>query len=229
MQERIRPHYLSAFLLALALPISVFAQVEKKSAYAILIDNTGSLRTQFSQVKAFGKGVVARIYQRGPVSLFNFKTQGSKTNSLAVVTSGIEWSEDISVLENYIDTLKVQPGQTTLMDAIYSVADSLNSKVNMGSNAFSEKVIILITDGEDRVSKVKEKQLVKQLHDCGVTVYAVGLVQELDREAGLIRRSTRPQAEEFLKRLTKETGGRVKFPKSNEQNVAGLLNELFAK
>ena len=223
-------HYLSAFLLALALPISAFAQVEKKSAYAILIDNTGSLRTQFSQVKAFGKGIVARICQRGPVSLFNFKTQGNKTNSLAVVTSGVEWSEDISVLENYIDSIRVQPGQTTLLDAIYSVADSLNSKANVDSNAFSEKVIILITDGEDRVSKVKEKQLVKQLRDSGVTVYAVGLVEELDREeAGFIRKSTRPEAEEFLKRLTKETGGRVKFPKSNEQNVAGLLNELFAK
>ena len=123
----------------------------------------------------------------------------------------------------------MQTGQTTLLDAIYSVAERLNTKVNLDRNAFSHKVLILITDGEDRVSKVKEKELIKQLKDSGVKVYAVGLVQELDRESGLIRRSPRCGAEEFLKRVTKETGGRVKFPTSIEQNVDGLLSELFVE
>jgi len=206
------------------LPVSALAQGDKKAAYAVLIDNTGSLRTQFPQVNAFSKEIVTRIYQRGPVSIFNFKTQG-KT---AIVTPGVAWSEDINTLDNYIDTLFVQPGLTTLRDAIYSMAESLNTKVSPDSKAFSEKVIFLITDGEDRSSKIAQNQLLKKLEETGVTVYAVGLVQELDRDS-IIRKNHRSDAEKFLKTITSATGGRVEFPNSGERNAARVIDALFKK
>lgn len=53
------------------------------------------------------------------------------------------------------------------------------------------KVLILITDGEDRESKIKEKQLIAELKQNQIKVYAVGLVQELDEGSGLIRKSSR--------------------------------------
>lgn len=185
--------------LTLLLSNTVIAQNEKKIAYGILLDNTGSLRSQFSDVKMLGKRVVKHIHLNGSISLFNFMTQGSKKNPLAVVKSGVEWSQDKTILDGHIDTLAVETGQTTLLDAIYSIAENLNAKVNLDKDAFAGKVIILLTDGEDRISKVKEKQLIQTLKESGIKVYAVGLVQELEIDGGFIRKNTKDKAVDFLK------------------------------
>jgi hypothetical protein len=218
-----------ALLLAIVLSTITFAQSEKKVVYAVLIDNTGSLRTQFNFVKALSKGVIEHIYQQGSISLFNFTTQGDVSNGLAVVTSGVDWSQDKTILDDYIDGLVIKPGRTTLFDAIYAITENLNTKANLDKHAFTDKVLILITDGEDRVSKIKDKQLIEKLKESSVKVYVIGLVQELEPEGGLTNRSPKAKAEDFFKKVTKETGGRVIFPKSNKADVNSLLNELFAE
>lgn len=218
----------SALLLILVLFSVTFAQSEKKIAYGVLIDNTGSLRTQFNYVKMLSKGVVERIHQRGAISLFNFMTQGDSPNGLAVATSEVQWSQDKSVLNNYIDGLMIKPGRTILFDSINSVVEAINTKVNLDKDAFADKVIILITDGEDRGSKIKDKQLIEKLKESGIKVYAIGLVQELDAEGGLMNKSPKAKAMDFFKKAAKETGGRVVFPKSSKADVNSVLNELFA-
>jgi Ca-activated chloride channel family protein len=87
----------------------------------------------------------------------------------------------------------------------------------------------VITDGEDRVSKMKEKQLIEKLRETGIKFYAIGLVTELDAESGLLNKSPKTKAAEFLKRAAKETGGRAVFPRSSKADVSSLLNELFAE
>src|SRR5437867_3868216 len=116
---RICAYHRLALLLALIFCNSAVSQSQQKTAYGILIDNTGSLRTQFSQAKALGKEAVERALPHGSISIFNFMTQKSKRGSLAVVTSSIEWSEDKSALENSIGRLWIVPGQTSLLDAVY--------------------------------------------------------------------------------------------------------------
>lgn len=229
MTRRTVYYPLSAIILTLIISNFASAQGEKKVAYGILIDNTGSLKTQFTQIRALGKGIVERIHRRGSVSLFNFTTMREKKLMRAVVSSGVEWSQDKDALDDYIDGLFVVPGQTALIDAIDSVAGQINAKANLEKDSFAEKIIILITDGEDRMSKVKEKELIHGLKESGVKVYAVGLVGELSVESGLISRSKKEKAEKFLKRLASETGGRVVFPKSNKVDVDGLLSELLAE
>jgi uncharacterized protein YegL len=228
MLKRVVLEFLTALMLTLLLFNLAVAQSDKKIAYTILIDNTGSLRTQFPEVVLLSKGIVEQIHQRGHVSLFNFQTQGAKPNQVAVITPGIEWSQDKNVLDDYIDSLSIVPGQTTLMDAINSMAEQLHKKVNLERATFGDQVIFLITDGEDRVSKIKEKQLIKALKENGIKVYAVGLVNELDNE-GIIRQAPREKAVAFLQKITKETGGRAVFPKSTKSDVGKLLSELFTK
>lgn len=216
-----------ALFLTLVLSIGALAQNERKIAYGILVDNTGSMRTQFSQVNMIGKGVVKQVHPNGPISIFNFITQGHKREPLAVVKSGVEWSQDKNIIDRYIDSLSVVAGQTTLKDAIYSIAEGLNTKVNLDQDAYAGKVIILLTDGEDRVSKVKETELIQVLKESGIRVYAVGLVQELEIDGAFIRKSSRDKSINFLKKITKETGGRVIFPKG-QTNIDSLVKELLA-
>lgn len=227
--RRVSFYFLSSLLLILNLCGSADAQSEKPVVHSILIDNTGSLRSQVEQVVDLSKGIVERTYLQGPISLFVFKTQGSKNNPLAVVSSDIKWSQDRNRLHQYIDTVFVVFGQTKLMDGISAIAGELNAKASLEKDAFAGKIIFLITDGEDRSSKIQEKELIETLQDSGIKVYAVGLVKELSDEGGFIRQAPREKAVAFLKKLTKETGGRVVFPKSIKTDAGSLLNELFAK
>jgi von Willebrand factor type A domain len=216
-------------LLAFVTCSPALAQGEKK-AYCVLIDNTGSLRSQFPQVLAISKGIVRYTQQRGLTSVFNFRPgPNNKGKPSAVIAPGIEWSQDRNALDNYVDSLAVQPGQTTLFDAIYSIAEKLNAKADVGLNALEGKVLILITDGDDRSSQVKEKQLIQTLKGSGITVYAVGLTQALDEiERFTEKKNLRKRAETFLTKIAKETGGHAIFPASREIDVDNCLRELFA-
>ncbi len=227
MSKRVHVHLILALMVIVSLSSASLSQTEKKAAYSVLIDNTGSMRSQFDLVIRLSKGIVEQTYQRGPISLFPFKSQGDKNK--AVVSSDIEWSEDKTILDKYIDSIFVVPGQTNLMDGIHVIAVKLNAKVDVDKDAFEVKIIFLITDGEDRFSKISEKELIKTLKESGIKVFAIGLVNELDNESGLIRKAPRDLAVTFLEKVTKETGGRAVFPKSKKVDVGVLLDELFTK
>src|SRR3989442_13049602 len=206
---RTSKHLLTLFTLLLSSGV-VFAQNEKKVAYGILLDNTASLRSQFDEVITLGKSVVGQVYQKGPVSIFTFTNRGNMKNPLTV--SGSEWSQDPAVIEGDIDDLYVLGGQTPLLDAIDSIAKELNAKIISEKDAFANAAIILITDGEDRVSHIKEEDLIKELKKTGVKVFAIGLVSELDSSSGFINKSKKGKAVDLLKKITNETGGQPVFP-----------------
>jgi Ca-activated chloride channel family protein len=218
----------SAFLLVLIFSEVSLAQNEKKAFCAILIDNTSSLRSQFDSVKAFGKGVIEHIPQQGLVSLFNFTMQRNISDGVAVVTPGVLWTEDKASLISHINRLTIGPGRTVLFDGIYSIAENLNSKASLDKDTSVSKIIVVITDGEDRLSKIKGKQLIEKLRETGIKFFAIGLVSELDAERGSSNRSPKTKAVDFIKMAAKETGGRAVFPRSSKADISSLLNELFA-
>jgi len=194
------------------------AAQERKITYGILLDNTGSMRSQFRQVIELGKAVVHQVHGHGTVSLFDFHSQG-KGSSIAKPFLRIEASADEQLLNRAIEGFYVEGGQTALLEAIALIAQTLDR------NESDEKVVILITDGEDRTSGDKKK-LIKQLGEHKISVFAIGLVQELDDENGLIRPSPRARAIDLLKSITRETGGRAVFPKSERTEIEKLLAEL---
>ena len=204
---------LPTFLVLLSLSALSSAQEKKRIAYGILLDDTGSMRSQLEMVEEIGKGVVHQVHDHGPVSLFDFASQGLGRASRAVPTPRIEATQDEQLLNQTINNLYVQGGQTTLLDAIEFIGDSLAQE-----SPDTNKVIILITDGEERSSKINQKQLIQKLNEHKTSVFAIGLVQQLDK--------SRSKAVDLLKLITKETGGRVVFPKSDRQNLQSLLAEL---
>ena len=204
---------LPTVLLLLFLSAVCAAQEKKKIAYGILLDDTGSMRSQLEMVEEIGKGVVHQVHDHGPVSLFDFASQGVGRASRAVPTPRIEATQDEQLLNRTINNLYVQGGQTTLLDAIEFIGDSLDQE-----SPDTNKVIILITDGEERSSKINQKQLIQKLNEHKTSVFAIGLVQQLDR--------SRSKAIDLLKLITKETGGRVVFPKSDRQDLQSLLAQL---
>src|ERR1700752_1215891 len=170
---RVLPIVVTAIFVIGPISHSVYAQAEKSKAYGLLIDNTGSLEKQFDQVKLLSKRVVEQVHKQGPVQLFSFKwTRGASdfvmTNGVqsyeggnhdrAIGTLGIDWTQDEDVLTRYIERLGIVKGQTDLFGAIRSVAESLNSTTANSKEPPSDKVIILITDGEHRMEMIGTSQ-----------------------------------------------------------------------
>ena len=220
-------HALAAALLALAFCSSMPAQNYEPAIHAILVDNSGSLRSQFDRVLELGNAVVQDAHRQGPISIFSFKGSGNAKDSpppLLVVHT--VWNQDANVLSRYLDSLFIEGGQTNLLDAIHSMVKHINAKAEQDKTLHARKVLVLITDGEDRKSMIKEKELLAELQQHQIKVYAVGLVAELEQQAFM--RSARDKATKLLNKITKETGGRALFPKTNSGDASTLVSELFA-
>lgn len=200
-------------LLTFAICASVAAQDKPKISYGLLLDSTGSMRSQFETVCDIGKAIVHETAPRGPVSIFNFQSEGFGKGPNAVPVLRIQQSQDEALLNRTIDGLYIEGGQTTLLDAIQFISDRLQE-----SAPDSEKVIVTVSDGEDRVSKVKLKELIEKLKDRKIKVFAVGLVREL--ESGKDSKAIK-----LLTILSSETGGRAVFPKGNV-NIEDVLKTL---
>jgi hypothetical protein len=199
--------------LMLATSVLALAQDKPKTSYGLLLDSTGSMRSQFETVLNIGKGIVHAAAPHGPVSIFNFASEGIGRGSKAVPVVRIQPSQDEAQLSRTIDGLYVEGGQTTLLDAIQFISDRLQEWMPDG-----EKVIVVVSDGEDRVSKVKSKDLIQQLKDRKIKVFAVGLVRELESEK-------RSKAKKLLLSLSSETGGRAVIPEG-AVNIQEVLKEL---
>ena len=217
---------LSIAFLLLALSSSTAAQTDQPVLYGILLDNSGSLRTQFDRVLALGNEAVQDAHKHGPISIFSFKGNGNPKDAPPLMVAHTVWNQDASVLSRYLNSLFIEGGQTNLLDAIHSMVKHINAKAEQDKTPNAGKVLVLITDGEDRKSKIKEKELLVDLQQHQIKVFAIGLVQELDQNAYM--RSARDKAVKLLTKITKETGGRALFPKSNKDDVAVLIRELFA-
>jgi acyl-CoA reductase-like NAD-dependent aldehyde dehydrogenase len=77
------------------------------------------------------------------------------------------------------------------------------------------------TETEDERSK-RDSKLRKFLKDSGIKVYAIGITGDVDTGE-----NRRLQAENFLSRLTKETGGKVVFSRSKQADIDKLVNQLL--
>ena len=202
MTSRLLHLFFATLVVLTACSLSI-AQDKPKFSYGILIDNTGSMRSQFDIELAFGKAIVSQLHDHGPISVFDFRSEGAGPGMRALPVPRIEASQDERLLNRTIDDLYVEGGQTALLDAIAVIASSLQQ-----NSPEATKVIILITDGEDRESLIKKDALMQKLKQQKMAVFAIGLTQQLEKHKS---RST-----DLLNFLTKETGGRAVFPKKGQ-------------
>jgi len=203
------------------------SQTPTNAVYGILLDNTGSLRPELPAVKAVGKEIVGQASSSGNISIFSFSTVKRDDLTLAEIGVGGAWSRDQRILFDEVESLQTVEGQTALFDAIYSVAEKVDSRANVGQGAPLKKIVIIVSDGQDRKSEVKLKELFTYLEQKNIKVHALGLVSSLSAEGGYVGESPRTRAVNFLKKITKKTGGRLIIPKP-EQTVEDAVKALLA-
>ena len=198
-------------------PIEDFSREEVPISYGLAVDTSGSLRSQLQSVIDAGKTIISSNKPGDETFLVRF-ISSDKIETVQDFTSNKE-----SLLDG-LDSFYVEGGQTAVIDAVYLSAEHVSEYKNGDDRR--RRALIVITDGEDRNSFYKQEQLFARLREEDVQIFVIGFVNELDKDAGLIRKSPREKAVGLINRLATETGGRAFFPESIA-DLPQIANEII--
>lgn len=172
-------------------------------SYGIVVDNSGSYRLLLDGIVEAVKNIVNENKADDETFLVRF-----------VDTDKIYLSQDFtpdkSQVRDAADEMYIEGGKTAILDAVYFSAKHLSAKANAESNR--RRALVLITDGEDRQSKVRLEEVLKFLKDEKIQVFSIGLSDE----------KVYPK---LLDKLAKETNGRFFTPK-NRTEIPAVIKEL---
>ena len=200
-------------------PIEYFTREEVPISYGLAVDTSGSLRVQLATVLEAGKTIINANKQGDETFLVRFV---GRENSEIVQN----FTDNKEALMDALDNMYTEGGQSTVVDAVYLSAEYVADYKRGDESDRRRRALIVITDGEDRNSYYTQDQLFARLREDDVQIFVIGFVNELDKEAGLIRKSPRQKAVNLINRLASETGGRAFFPESLSE-LPGIANEII--
>jgi Ca-activated chloride channel family protein len=124
-----------------------------------------------------------------------------------------------------LDSLYIEGGQTAVVDAVLLSAQHVAKYKKGDATDRRRRVLIVVTDGEDRDSYYRQEELFDRLREEDVQIFVIGFVNELDKEGGMISKSPRDKAVKLIERLAKESGGRAFYPKALSE-LPGIAEEI---
>ncbi len=186
--------------------IEFFDRSEVPTNYSLVIDNSGSMRSQLEKVIEAGKIIVSNNRPDDETSIIRFVSRDKISIEQAFTAKKAD-------LDDALDNLYIEGGQTAVIDAIYLAAERVNEYEKSHRNDDRKRrALIIVSDGEDRDSYYNESQLFDLLRETDVQIYVVGFINELSKEGGFISKSPQGKAKAFLDRIASETGGKAYFP-----------------
>lgn len=179
------------------LSISSFSDRDEPASIAFLVDTSGSMAVGNSNDNKL------RFFIS---SIMNFQIEANEANEYAMLSFSNEanlaqdWTQDKRAIEQSLAEIAAKPvkGQTAFFDACRQGLDL------MSRSKYRKRVIILLTDGHDNVSKdARFGKLKEQVRANDTIFYSVSFVGQTLDVAG----------QDQLEELAKLTGGVALYPK----------------
>ena len=180
--------------------------------FGLAVDTSGSLRPIFNAVITTSKQIVEKLRADDQALLVRF-ISSEKIETIQEFTSSKRR------LEDGIDSLYIEGGQSAVVDAVYVTAQRLASY--KFPNRTPRRVMVLLSDGEDRQSYYSTPQVLELLRSMDIQIFAISFNGD-----GKLNTNAPPRSVELLKKLTSETGGTTFFPKSTSE-LAASVNAVF--
>jgi Ca-activated chloride channel family protein len=193
--------------------ISFFINKEVPLSYGLLIDASGSMRSQIYQVLEAGGRIVLSNRPSDETFLIRFISSDK-------ITVEVEPTSNKAALLKALEGFYVEGGSSAIVDAVYLGAQKLAEQKDTGQ--LRRRILIVVTDGEDRVSFYKQDALFQLLGANNIQVFTIALTKDL-------KPSSRDKAMKLLTRLALDTGGRTYFPESTSdiERMAGeIINDI---
>src|SRR3989440_6079095 len=189
--------------------IKTFRHEDIPLSLGLIIDNSGSMRNKRERVNSAALSFVRESNPEDETFIVNFDDSAYLEQ---------DFTGSIGDLIDALDNIDAR-GETALYDAVYLSAEH----VKAGKK--DKKALLLITDGEDNVSKYGINKVIEALKQSKTTLYAVGLLEENDQRGGLFKKPPSKKAKEDLEKFAEITGGQSFFPK-NIDEVEDLVKHI---
>jgi Ca-activated chloride channel homolog len=171
--------------------ITSFRREDTPVAMGIVVDNSGSMRDKRAKVSQ---------------AVLNLARASNPEDEIFVVNFGQrpyldqDFTSDVNLLQAALRQSSTR-GSTALYDAVVASARHLRNNPQL-----DKKVLLVITDGEDNMSRetLEDAKFQLQQPTKGPTVYAIGITEEGFTRAG----------RDALQNLATATGGVAFFPES---------------
>src|SRR3989454_832745 len=189
--------------------IKTFKHEDIPLSLGLVIDNSGSMRSKRERVNSAALAFVRESNPDDETFIVNFDDSAYLEQ---------DFTGSIGDLIDALDNIDAR-GETALYDALYLSAEH----VKVGKK--DKKALLLITDGEDNVSKYGINKVIEALKQSKVTLYTIRLLEENDQRGGMFKKPPSKKAKDELQKFADITGGQAFFPK-NIDEVEELVTHI---
>jgi Ca-activated chloride channel family protein len=193
--------------------ISVVSKADS-TFYGLAVDTSGSVRPIFNLVVATSKQLIERLRPENQTLVIRFISSDK-------IETVQEFTSNKRLLNGGIDTLYIEGGQSAVLDAVYLAAQRMGGYKFPNRNV--RRVVVLLTDGDDRASYYTLSQVTAFLRSIDVQIFAISFGTDNN---GNLNRNPPARSTALLQTLTLETGGATFFPKSPAELTASV-NAIF--
>jgi Ca-activated chloride channel homolog len=177
--------------------INSLSREEVPISFGIVVDTSGSMRPKLQTVSDAARDLIKQMRADDEAFIAQFKAESEMVR---------EFTDDKRELDKAIEQLFTSGG-TALLDAIIATSDYAQEKGKR-----RRKAIIVMSDGLEKNSLVKEREVINAIKENEVQLYMVGFLEE-DESRSFFGKSATKKAQELLVRLAEDSGGLAFFPK----------------
>jgi Ca-activated chloride channel homolog len=192
--------------------IILFEQEGLPTHIAIVLDNSGSVRSEWGTIKYATTKFIEHLKPEDRFSLTTFNTE---------IRLKMDWGRKADKVDDVLSSIYCQ-GNTKLWDAIWVVSNDVFKGID------EKKAMIIMSDGLDNESSEKYEEALQAAVRSQAAIYVVSKTeavrQMLQADYNNIPQKEFAYANLALRKLAAETGGRVLYP-----NTFGQLDNIYAQ
>lgn len=198
--------------------ITYFAKKESILNLGLLIDNTGSLRSQFNDLLNIGAVLASNLSKEDEAFLVRF----ASNNRVELLQ---DWTSNRSLLQKGLSNMYIEGGASAIIDALYTSAEKILERERKDKS--KRYAIIQISDFEERSSYYNLQQMLSLVEKTEIQVFPIALTSELSNKRNPYTnlKNSKTNSEKLARTLALETGGTA-FVLSERYKREDLINMI---
>jgi VWFA-related protein len=184
--------------------LSVFKREDVPVSMGLVIDNSGSMRDKRPLVNEAALTLVQASNPSDESFVVNF-------NDDYYLDLDKDFTSSIPELKEALERIDAR-GSTALYDAVIGSLDHLKKGHK------DKKVLLVVTDGEDNVSRNSLEKTLREIQKSNVVIYTIGLFSDEDKK-------NRKKAVRAMKDIAAASGGVAFFPE-NVDDVHNICDQV---
>jgi Ca-activated chloride channel homolog len=184
--------------------LSLFKREDVPVSMGLVIDNSGSMRDKRPRVNEAALTLVQASNRQDESFVVNF-------NDDYYLDLDKDFTSSVPELKEALERIDAR-GSTALYDAVIGSLDHLKKGHK------DKKVLLVVTDGVDNVSRNSLEKTVREIQKSNVVIYTIGLFGDEDKK-------NRKKAMRALKDISTASGGVAYFPE-NVDDVHNICDQV---